>query len=186
MNTADQTNFPVDHLGIFGAGENREGLAATWTALFALGEMVKDLLGGKVVAALSTIALGSYLFAPPASLWGRGLQGLGRALLPAGLISNLRGLLGLSAEDLLLEPGHLGPQGLKLLSQLGDLSLLITNDLLEPLNFGPGGSFPFDGPGMQRPVVVGLLAEFDHQTARRSLLNAHAATLPTQPICVQQ
>lgn len=64
-----------------------------------------------------------------------------------------------------------------MLGQLCDPSLLITNDLLELLSFGSGSRLALNGPGVHRPPVMGLPAEFDHQAARFGAVSRHTAGL---------
>ena len=56
MSTAGQVNFPLDLLGILGAGEHAEGLAAAWTSSLILRKIVNHFLSGKVLATFSAIA----------------------------------------------------------------------------------------------------------------------------------
>ena len=97
----------------------------------------------------------------------------------------LGALLGLSAEDLPLQPSYPRQGFLELVSQLGDLGLLTANDLFEPLSLAFESCFSFGSPGMLCPPVVGLLAKFDLQTTDFDILNEHAGMVRTSPVCVQ-
>ena len=121
---------------------------------------------------ISAIALGPRLFTLFASRLFAGL-GLIRRV---GIVIKSRNrtvcagvefwtLLGLSAEDLLLEPGYSRQGFLKLVSQLGDLGLLTANDLFEALSLVLESRFPFGSTGMLCPPVVCLPAELDCQAA---------------------
>ena len=94
-------------------------------------------------------------------------------------------LLGLSAEDLPLEPSDPRQGFLKLVGQLGDLGLLLANDLLKALSLILPGRFTLGSTSMQRPPVVRLLAEFDFQATDFGIPNDHADMVRTSPVCVQ-
>jgi hypothetical protein len=113
MNAAVQNGFPLDLLGILGAGEHREGLATAGTLSLLLGEVVNDILRGEVLATFSPVAFGPRLLASFA--WWLAVS-LGR-ICSVALVTHggsrivwvglkLGALLGLSAEDLSLEPSH--------------------------------------------------------------------------------
>ena len=149
--------------------------------------MMNDLLGGKLVATFSAIPPGARLLATRASIsqrrW-REIADLGVAVV--GLGSEVFSSLGLSAEDLLLQPGHPGLGGLELLGQLDDPGPLTANGLLElPSPVFPR-RFPFDRPGMLPPPVVGLLAEFNQHATGLGTLNGHAPMVQRPALCVQQ
>jgi hypothetical protein len=192
MNTAVQVDFPLDLLGILGAGEHIEGLATTGTRTLFLREIVHRFLRRKVAATSSAIALRTRLFASFA--WcltarlghfcgvGVVIHGGSRMAL-VGL--RLGALLGLLPEDLPLEPSDPRQRLLKLVGQLGDLGLLPANDLLEALSPVLPSRFPFGGSGMLSPPIVRLLAELDFNPTDFGILNEHASMLPTLAVCVQ-
>jgi len=67
MNTAVQDDFPLDLLGILGAGEHVERFAAAGTSPLVLREIVNHFLSRKLMATLSAITLRPRLFASLAS-----------------------------------------------------------------------------------------------------------------------
>ena len=68
FNVFDEADLPVDDLGISGAGEYGEGLAAARTVLFCTGEIMYHLLGRQTIAMFSTGSRDAGLVAPSASL----------------------------------------------------------------------------------------------------------------------
>ena len=94
-------------------------------------------------------------------------------------------LLGLASEDLLLKPSDSGLGGFEFSGQFGDLGLLTANDLFEAMSLILPDRFPLGSPGMHRPPVVRLLAEFDFQTTGFGIQNEHASMVCTSPVCVQ-
>jgi hypothetical protein len=166
MNAAGQVNFPLDLLGILGAGERIERLATAGTSSLIFRKIVSHFLSGKVLATFSAIALGARLLTPFASRLVAGLVLIRRV----GVIIKSRSrivwvgfgaLLGFSAEDLPLQPSYSRQGFLELTSQRRDLGLLTANDLFEPLSLALECRFSFGSPGMLCPPVVGLLAEFN-------------------------
>ena len=102
-----------------------------------------------------------------------------------GLRAGVCDLLGLAAEDLLLQPGDSGSGRFEFLGQFGDLRLLTTNDLLEFLSLVLPCGFPFDGPGMQRLVVMGLLAKLHFQATGFGISCEHTGMVYTSSVRVQ-
>ena len=138
MNTPKQLDFPLDLLGILGAGKDTEGLATAGTLSLVFGKIVNRLHRREVVAMFSSVALGARLLASFASRFTARLRricGVGVAIKGWSRIRfagvGLGALLGLSAEDLFLEPGDSRFGGFEFSGQLGDLGLLLANDRLE-------------------------------------------------------
>ena len=153
---------------------------------------MNHFLRGKLVATFSAIALRAWLLASFAPWLATRLGHIrrvgvvihgGSRIVLVGL--RLWALLGLSPEDLPLEPSHPCQGFLKLVSQLGDLGLLTANDLFEALSLVLPSRFPFGSTGMQRPPVVCLLAEFYFQATGFGILNKHAGMVRTSLVCVQ-
>ena len=94
-------------------------------------------------------------------------------------------LLGLSPEDLSLEPSHPRQRFLKLAGQLGDLGLLPANDLLEALSLVLPSCFSLGSTGMQRPPVVCLLSKLDLQATDIGVPSEHASIVWILPVCVR-
>jgi hypothetical protein len=192
MNAAVQNGFPLDLLGILAAGEHLERLATTGARPLFLGEIVNRFLRRKVATTSSAIALRTWLFASSASWLAARLGHIcsvgvvihgGSRMVLVGL--RLGALLGLSPEDLPLEPSDPRQRFLKLAGQLGDLGLLLANDLLEALSLVLPSCFPLGSTSMQRPPVVCLLAEFDLPATDFGILNEHAGMVRTPALCVQ-
>jgi hypothetical protein len=192
MNAAVQNEFPLDLLGILGAGEHLEGLATMGARTLLLGEIMNRFLRRKVAATSSAIALRTRLLASFAS-WLAARPGPicsvavviydRRRIVLAGL--RLWALLGLSPEDLPLEPSYPRQGLLELVGQFGDLGLLLANDLLEALSRVLPTRFPFGSTGMHGPPVVCLLAELDLQATDFGILKEHVRMMPTSAECVQ-
>ena len=101
----------------------------------------------------------------------------------AGLRSGA--LLRLSPEDLPLEPGHPRQSCLEFVGQIGDLSLLLPNDMLQMLCLLLPGRFPHGSTSMQRSPVVRLLTKLDLQTTDFDILHEHADMVENSTVCVQ-
>ena len=124
INAANQTDFPVNFVGIFSAGEEFVGLAANWTALLVLRQVAVNLLGWKFLVELSAKTFGSRLFAPIA-FFIRGFRILRILLISAARIaSRVFYLVGFSAEYLSLQPNNPDLQGLELLVFFNKLNCL--------------------------------------------------------------
>jgi len=192
MNAAVQDDFPLDLLGILSAGEHAQRSATVGTLSLVFGKIMNYFLHRKVLATFSPVALRTRLLASFASRLvarlglirrlGVVINGWSRIVL-AGV--RLGALLGLSAEDLFLEPGDSRLGRFEFSDELGDLGLLTANDLLELLSLVLESRFPLGSTGMQRPPVVCLLAEFDFQATDFGILNEHPSMVRTSPLCVQ-
>ena len=101
----------------------------------------------------------------------------------AGLRSGA--LLRISPEDLPLEPGHPRQSCLEFVGQIGDLSLLLPNDMLQMLCLLLPGRFPHGSTSMQRSPVVRLLTKLDLQTTDFDILHEHADMVENSTVCVQ-
>jgi hypothetical protein len=73
MNATGQDDFPLDLLGILGAGERIERLTTAGTSPLIFRKIVNHFLSGKVLATFSAIALGTRLLASFASRLFAGL-----------------------------------------------------------------------------------------------------------------
>jgi hypothetical protein len=71
MNTAGQVYFPLDLLGIFGAGEHLEELATAGTLLLVFGKIVNHILRREIVPTFSAIEQCPFLCSdrPPWRPW---------------------------------------------------------------------------------------------------------------------
>ncbi|GFP40766.1 hypothetical protein HKBW3S47_02463, partial [Candidatus Hakubella thermalkaliphila] len=118
MNVSHQADFPVNLLGILTAGKDGEGLPADRATLLCFGQLMKDLFCGKPAATPAAIALRTGLFTAVVFTLGGGLRGVAGFLVTVVVFRDqvLR-LLGLAAEQLLLQLGDLGFQSLDLLGQ---------------------------------------------------------------------
>jgi len=187
MDAADQPNLPLDHLGTIGAGEHDERLATNRTSLLVFRQIMHHFFRGKLRAAFSAMPFCSTLLASLASFCSRRF-GTGRNI-PIAILrfrSDVLGQFGFSAEHLLLQPRHPGLQCFVFSGQLRDLSRLVANDPFKLPSPFFECRFPLDGPGMESPPVVGLLAKGNLGPPSLDILNQHAGILRGQGLCVQR
>ncbi|GFP40373.1 hypothetical protein HKBW3S47_02069, partial [Candidatus Hakubella thermalkaliphila] len=169
MNVSHQADFPVNLLGILTAGKDGAGLPADRATLLCFGQLMKDLFCGKPAATPAAIALRTGLFTAVVFTLGGGLRGVAGFLVTVVVFRDqvLR-LLGLAAEQLLLQLSDPGFQSLDLLGQsfilldqLRDLGLLLADHLFKLSRLFFPDSLAFDRTGMLCPPVVDLPAEFN-------------------------
>ena len=188
MNAAVQYDFPLDLVGILGAGKYIEGFATAGTSPLVFGKIVNHILRREVVTTSSPVALGAQLLTSVASPLGL-IRRISVVIKGRSRIVSTGGgawtLLRLSAEDLFLKPSYPRQCLLKLLCQCGNLGLLTANDLLQLLSLGLPGRLPLGSAGVLRLPVVRLLAELDFQATVFGILNNHASIIRTSQVCVQ-
>jgi len=204
MDTTDQTELPVEHLGIFRAGQYQEELAATETSPLVFRKIVNHDFRLEIQPTFATMPLGPRLLPTSTPSVRRNRAGICRR----GLVGNrVWPLLGLSTEDLLLQPRHAGILLFDLPGQFRDPRLLLAEDrfqlppqLRKPSLLTPNGlfqllsklpslplpdRFPPNRPGVLSPPKVSLLAKPNHYPISLHALAPHGVIPPRRRPCVQ-